>query len=291
MFVMERGSGVTCCFDVVNHAWSGAYDMRPDPRVVYSVIGYCESDNKIIVVGLLSGENNENVIKVYGVDEDLSKCDEISEMPLGRGDDEVTMTSFDVVMAGNVMYVYNKGWGCEEVIMCEFVNGGCKWSKVVNMVVKGGSVNVMDMMVFTCGKVGMEELRGAMRSGERRFVVKQGNELLTCGVTKLEVKEIADIMLKEVFERLKVKEIELQVTERFRDRVVEEGYNPSYGARPLRRAIMRLLEDSMAEKMLAREIKEGDSVIVDVDADGNVTVLNGGSGAPPSETLPEPIEV
>ncbi|KAL6972971.1 ATP-dependent Clp protease ATP-binding subunit ClpA cd4b, chloroplastic [Sarracenia purpurea var. burkii] len=109
-------------------------------------------------------------------------------------------------------------------------------------------------------------------------------------LTKLEVKEIADIMLKEVFDRLKTKEIELQVTERFRDRVVEEGYNPSYGARPLRRAIMRLLEDSMAEKMLAGEIKEGDSVIVDVDSDGNVTVLNGSSGAPP-EPLPEPISV
>uniref|UniRef100_A0A803NVJ8 Uncharacterized protein n=1 Tax=Cannabis sativa TaxID=3483 RepID=A0A803NVJ8_CANSA len=108
-------------------------------------------------------------------------------------------------------------------------------------------------------------------------------------LTKLEVKDIADIMLKEVFERLKTKEIELQVTERFRDRVVDEGYNPSYGARPLRRAIMRLLEDSMAEKMLSREIKEGDSVIVDVDADGNVTVLNGSSGSP--ESLPEAIPV
>ncbi|CAN8253436.1 unnamed protein product [Cochlearia groenlandica] len=99
-------------------------------------------------------------------------------------------------------------------------------------------------------------------------------------LTKLEVKEIADILLKEVFERLKKKEIELQVTERFKERVVDEGYNPSYGARPLRRAIMRLLEDSMAEKMLAREIKEGDSVIVDVDSEGTVTVLNGGSGTP-----------
>ncbi|TYH61516.1 hypothetical protein ES332_D07G057400v1 [Gossypium tomentosum] len=108
-------------------------------------------------------------------------------------------------------------------------------------------------------------------------------------LTKLEVKEIADIMLKEVFDRLKSKEIELQVTERFRERVVEEGYNPSYGARPLRRAIMRLLEDSMAEKMLAREIKEGDSVIVDVDSDGNVTVLNGSSGT--SESLTDPIPV
>ncbi|XP_042001187.1 ATP-dependent Clp protease ATP-binding subunit ClpA homolog CD4B, chloroplastic-like [Salvia splendens] len=110
-------------------------------------------------------------------------------------------------------------------------------------------------------------------------------------LTKLEVKEIADIMLKEVFERLKTKEIELQVTERFRDRVVDEGYNPSYGARPLRRAIMRLLEDSMAEKMLAREIKEGDSVIVDVDSDGNVIVLNGSSGTPPEPAAPEPVVV
>ena len=56
---------------------------------------------------------------------------------------------------------------------------------------------------------------------------------------------------------------------------MDEGYNPSYGARPLRRAIMRLLEDSMAERMLAGDIKEGDSVIIDVDADGQVNVLNG----------------
>ncbi|OEL23919.1 Chaperone protein ClpC1, chloroplastic [Dichanthelium oligosanthes] len=76
-------------------------------------------------------------------------------------------------------------------------------------------------------------------------------------VTKLEVKEIADIMLKEVFDsRLKAKDIDLQVTEKFRDTVVDEGYNSSYGARPLRRAIMRLLEDSLAEKMLAGEVKE-----------------------------------
>ncbi|KAH6820354.1 CLPC-like protein 1 [Perilla frutescens var. hirtella] len=103
-------------------------------------------------------------------------------------------------------------------------------------------------------------------------------------LTKPEVKEISDIMLKEVFKRLEGRDIELKVTERFRDRVVEEGYDPSYGARPLRRAIMRLLEDSMAEKMLAREIKEGDSVIVDVDSDGKVIVLSG-APAPPEAAV------
>jgi ATP-dependent Clp protease ATP-binding subunit ClpC len=103
-------------------------------------------------------------------------------------------------------------------------------------------------------------------------------------LTKLEVKEIAEIMLKEVFDRLKAKDIDLQVTEKFKERIVDEGFNPSYGARPLRRAIMRLLEDSLAEKMLAGEVKEGDSAIVDVDSEGKVIVLNGQSGLPELST-------
>ncbi|XP_038999525.1 ATP-dependent Clp protease ATP-binding subunit ClpA homolog CD4B, chloroplastic-like [Hibiscus syriacus] len=131
-----------------------------------------------------------------------------------------------------------------------------------------------------------EELKQYFRP---EFLNRLDDMIVFRQLTKLEVKEIADIMLKEVFDRLKDKEIELQVTERLRERVVDEGYNPSYGARPLRRAIMRLLEDSMAEKMLAREIKEGDSVIVDVDSDGNVTVLNGRSGAPESLADPFPV--
>jgi ATP-dependent Clp protease ATP-binding subunit ClpC len=94
-------------------------------------------------------------------------------------------------------------------------------------------------------------------------------------LTKQEVKEIADIMLKGVFARAEEKGIRIEVTERFKDRLVDEGYNPAYGARPLRRAIMRLMEDSMAEGMLTGDIKEGDSVIMDVDADGQISVLNG----------------
>ncbi|KAK8513731.1 hypothetical protein V6N13_002454 [Hibiscus sabdariffa] len=93
-------------------------------------------------------------------------------------------------------------------------------------------------------------------------------------LNKLEVKEIADIKLKGVFNRLKAKEIQLHATERFRERVVEQGYDSSCGARPLKRAI-RHLEDSIAEKMVARKIKEGDSLTVDVDSDGNAVILNG----------------
>ena len=93
-------------------------------------------------------------------------------------------------------------------------------------------------------------------------------------LTKEEVKEISDILLKEVFDRLTEKGITLEVTERFKDRLVEEGYSPSYGARPLRRAIMRLLEDSLAEEILSGRINEGDTAVVDVDDTGNVKVLS-----------------
>ena len=94
-------------------------------------------------------------------------------------------------------------------------------------------------------------------------------------LTKDEVRQIADIMLKEVFERIKQKEIHLDVTDRFKNRLVDEGYNPSYGARPLRRAVMRLLEDSLAEEFLSGRVKSGDSAVVDVSEDGSVTVLLG----------------
>ncbi len=94
-------------------------------------------------------------------------------------------------------------------------------------------------------------------------------------LTKDEVKEIAVIMLNEVFSRLTEKGITLEITDRFKERLVEEGYNPSYGARPLRRAIMRLLEDSLAEEILSGRIKEGDIAVVDVDDSGQVSVSQG----------------
>tara|TARA_Y100001933_G_scaffold46443_1_gene44291 strand:- start:1948 stop:4488 length:2541 start_codon:yes stop_codon:yes gene_type:complete len=91
-------------------------------------------------------------------------------------------------------------------------------------------------------------------------------------LTKNEVKDIAEIMLKEVFSRISDKGIKLSVTEAFKERLVEEGYNPSYGARPLRRAVMRLLEDSLAEEVLSGRIKDGDIALVDIDENKKVTV-------------------
>ncbi|MEH2349804.1 MAG: ATP-dependent Clp protease ATP-binding subunit [Nostoc sp.] len=105
-------------------------------------------------------------------------------------------------------------------------------------------------------------------------------------LNKPEVTQIAEIMLKEVFGRLTEKGITLEVTDRFKERLIEEGYSPSYGARPLRRAIMRLLEDSLAEEILSGRIKDGDTAIVDVDENGVVQV----SSQQRRELLPQGVE-
>ena len=91
-------------------------------------------------------------------------------------------------------------------------------------------------------------------------------------LTRDEVKLIAEIMLKEVFARMRDKGINLSVTESFKERLVEEGYNPSYGARPLRRAVMRLLEDSLAEEFLSGRLGEGDQALVDVNDQKQVVI-------------------
>ncbi|TAE55847.1 MAG: ATP-dependent Clp protease ATP-binding subunit [Nostocales cyanobacterium] len=114
-----------------------------------------------------------------------------------------------------------------------------------------------------------EELKNYFRP---EFLNRLDEIIVFSQLNKEEVKQIAEIMLKDVSKRLTEKGIKLQVTEAFKELVVREGYDPSYGARPLRRAIMRLLEDSLAEAILSSQILEGDTAIVDVDDDGQVKV-------------------
>ena len=126
-----------------------------------------------------------------------------------------------------------------------------------------------------------EELKQFFRP---EFINRLDEIIVFRQLNKEEVKQIADILLQQVFGRLTEQGITLSVTDKFKDLLVTEGYNPSYGARPLRRAIMRLLEDVLAEEMLSGKLKEGQSAIVDVDENGVVKVLPSGESEP---KLPE----
>ncbi|MCU0525642.1 MAG: ATP-dependent Clp protease ATP-binding subunit [Elainella sp. Prado103] len=87
-----------------------------------------------------------------------------------------------------------------------------------------------------------------------------------------EVEQIADLMIREVTQRLTEQEIGLIVTDACKHQLIAAGFDPSYGARPLRRAIARLLEDHLAEAILSGSIQSGDTAIVDANADGQIQV-------------------
>jgi ATP-dependent Clp protease ATP-binding subunit ClpC len=77
---------------------------------------------------------------------------------------------------------------------------------------------------------------------------------------KIHLNKIVDLEVKKLVERLAEKEIELILDKSARELIVTKGYDPEYGARPMRRAVERFLEDPMAEALLASEVKEGDVV-------------------------------
>jgi ATP-dependent Clp protease ATP-binding subunit ClpE len=80
-----------------------------------------------------------------------------------------------------------------------------------------------------------------------------------------ELKQIIEIMLKEVKDEMTSKGMKLELTEAVKDFILDKGYDPKYGARPLRRTIQRYIEDVLAEKYLKKEIFEGCSVTVDYE--------------------------
>ena len=83
-----------------------------------------------------------------------------------------------------------------------------------------------------------------------------------------ELHEIIDLMLDEVRRRLAERSIGIEVTEAAKDWLEDEGFDPVYGARPLRRAVERRVENVIAKRILAGEYRDGDTIIVDASADG-----------------------
>ena len=82
---------------------------------------------------------------------------------------------------------------------------------------------------------------------------------------RVEVAKIAELMLDSVNERLKTKQMSFRITDKFRKNLLEEGYNPTYGARPMRRAITNLVEDKLAEFILANLLPEDHYALLDIE--------------------------
>jgi ATP-dependent Clp protease ATP-binding subunit ClpC len=88
-------------------------------------------------------------------------------------------------------------------------------------------------------------------------------------LTMDEVKSIVDLMMDRLREQLKSQALELVLAEPAKEMLATKGYDPQLGARPLRRAIQRYLEDPLSEKVLFGEFPANSTVLVDVDEDGD----------------------
>lgn len=84
-------------------------------------------------------------------------------------------------------------------------------------------------------------------------------------LTKEHIRKIVDLMLSQVTTSLKEKDISLEITDSAKDLLGKEGYDPVFGARPLRRTIQNLVEDPLSESLLQGEFSPGDSIVIDTD--------------------------
>ena len=115
-----------------------------------------------------------------------------------------------------------------------------------------------------------EELKNHFKP---EFLNRLDEIIIFSQLTKDDVSQIAEIMIKQLTNRVFEQGIRLQVTQRVKERLTDEGFNPIYGARPLRRAVMRLLEDNLASEFLTADLKEGTTIIVDLDNVDKITVF------------------
>jgi len=87
---------------------------------------------------------------------------------------------------------------------------------------------------------------------------------------KPELLRIVDLEVDKVLTRIKAKEVHIELQQSAKEFLIEKGYDPQYGARPMRRAVERFLEDPLAEELLRGNVKPGDHVQV-VAADSKLS--------------------
>ncbi|MEX2204385.1 MAG: ATP-dependent Clp protease ATP-binding subunit, partial [Actinomycetota bacterium] len=121
----------------------------------------------------------------------------------------------------------------------------------------------------------MEELK---RSFRPEFLNRIDEVIVFHSLTQEDVKRIVDLMTKRVREQLRAKDLEIEITDAAKTILAEKGYDPALGARPLRREIQRLIEDPLSEKLLWKEFRAGQTIIIDA-RDGEIVFE--GAGVPP----------
>ena len=111
------------------------------------------------------------------------------------------------------------------------------------------------------GKI-MDEAKKAFRP---EFLNRLDDVIVFRSLNKPDLIQILDLEIRKVFERLKGRKIDLQLDEKAKDHLLEKGYDPTYGARPMRRAVERHLEDPLAEEILRGKLQDNIPIHVTIE--------------------------
>lgn len=106
-----------------------------------------------------------------------------------------------------------------------------------------------------------EEMKKAFRP---EFINRIDDIIVFSHLSKEEIRQIVDLMMKDLFKRLDERGLKMEVTNEVKDFMATDGYNEAYGARPLRRLIQRKVEDTLAEEILTGKYHEGDTIVLDM---------------------------
>lgn len=110
----------------------------------------------------------------------------------------------------------------------------------------------------------LDELKRTFRP---EFLNRVDDTIVFHALSQEHIREIVDIMLEELNQRIEEHNLRVEVSGAAKDRLVHEGFDPAFGARPLRRVIQKRLEDGISEEMLQGKVKPGNTVAVDVEND------------------------
>ena len=108
-----------------------------------------------------------------------------------------------------------------------------------------------------------EELKKAFRP---EFLNRIDDIIVFSHLSKEEIRQIVDLMMKDLFKRLSERELSIEVTDEVKDYLAKDGYNEAYGARPLRRLIQKKIEDQLAEEILTNAYQPGDVILLKLDS-------------------------
>ena len=146
---------------------------------------------------------------------------------------------------------------------------------------KGRTVDFKNTVVIMTSNLGSQYLTGEVTEGVRRQVTEALREhfrpeflnrideiIFFHSLDRQHMKRIIEIQIAGLMKRLEERKIHVVLTDGAKDQLVQEGYDPMYGARPLKRTIQRRVLDPLALRVLEGDFREGDTVIVDAGTDG-----------------------